>query len=109
MREQILQYIREMGGGVSFAELERELGESVRGDLSLCIGEAIILWPNVSQDFADAFDDLIDSRSIEMRPTSFLVYLVDGKTLSLPLARGNYKYRKLHWLPICLYPKAEQA
>ena len=27
MREQILQYIREMGGGVSFAELERELGE----------------------------------------------------------------------------------
>ncbi len=91
--------------GTSFAEL---FGiEGFAGEMNMFWepqnASNIIIWSGVSQEAADAFNDLIGSKAIEMRPTQFLTYLVDGRTLTLPLAKQLRHYKSPHWLPVAFY------
>jgi len=102
MREKILNLVRERRH-VSFVELERLLGDAMAGDLGITLhDDNTILWLGVSEQFAEAFNDLVKSGAVRLKPTSLLVYLVDGKALTLPLVKGRYRYKQPHWLPVVL-------
>ena len=74
------------------------------GDIALCLPgfENIILWVNITQEGADALSDLVKRQILHYRPTSYLVYLADGHSLTLPLAKRPVHYKKPHWLPVIL-------
>jgi hypothetical protein len=100
----ILARVRELKSGVSFVELMQAAGEDAGGDYSIGNREFpnILFWAGVSEEFADAMDQLRTERLIEYTLTSPLVYLVDGRTLALPLAKRAHAYKSPHWLPMCV-------
>jgi hypothetical protein len=50
-------------------------------------------------------DDILRAaRKIHPVPTSRLTYIIDGKFLSLPIAKNERHYKKPHWLPVVLNP-----
>lgn len=104
MRRIIWLETRTLGGGVTFVELHRALTDSMEGKWCLCstAHPNIIIWVGVNQDFIDALQELMTEGKIEMRSTAMLTYLVDGESLSLPLATRSYNYKKPHWLPMCV-------
>ena len=97
---------------VSLVEVERLLEShiDVRGDMVITLDTDpnCILWANVSEQFVDVFDRVTahGDNTARMEPASRLTYLVDGKTLSLPLVQRPPKtgYKAPHWLPIYLRP-----
>ncbi len=102
MKEQILNFVRERRH-VSFAELERLLGDAMVGDCDITLlDENVILWSGVSEQFAETFNDLVRTSAVRLKPTSLFVYLVDGKALTLPLVKGRYHYKQPHWFPVVL-------
>ncbi len=102
MREKILNLVRERRH-VSFAELERLLGDAMVGDCDITLrDENTILWSGVSEQFAETFNDLVRTGAVRLKPASLFVYLVDGKALTLPLVKGRYHYKQPHWLPVVL-------
>jgi hypothetical protein len=91
-------------GGVSFAELSRI--EGFNGDLSLCHGtyNNIVFWVNMSREAIDAIHQIREEGDYEMTPTPFMVYLIDGMALDLPLVKRRTNYKKPHWLPVAFNP-----
>lgn len=113
MKNEILAYIKGKGN-VSFAELSKDI-DGFNGDMQMRISEEapsgpkgnVILWTGISAAAAAAIVDLIAEKKICSITTNWLTYLADGTALSLPLVKGNYHYKKPHWLPVVfnLYPK----
>ncbi len=103
MKQRILDLVRARRY-VSFAELERLLGEEMAGDCSLTLGDndAVVLWGGVNRAFADTVTGLVAGGAVKLVPTSWLTYAADGAMLSLPLVRGRYRYKRPHWLPMVL-------
>jgi hypothetical protein len=105
LRRDILAYVNKVGGGVSFAELQQELGERTVGELEMgMFDQNLIFWQCVSPEFTEALNQLFRSKVIKQSPTNVLVYFTDGAVLKLPLAvkipAGGYK--KPHWVPVVL-------
>ena len=105
MEDKVLAVMQQKGGvGVSFVELQDGIGKDSRGDIGLYVGNDpnLVLWPWCSEAFADAMMNLVRSRAIALEPTSPLVYLVDGRLPTLPIAKRPPKggYAKPHWLPV---------
>lgn len=100
MTDRILEKCRY--GGVSFVELQQAVGEESRGTFEIQLLPNVVLWSNVSEAFALAFEAA--RPRLDITPCSPLVYFFDGAALQLPLAsrkrppRGGYK--NLHWLPV---------
>jgi hypothetical protein len=102
-----LSYIRQMRGGVSLVEIRKVLenaGLEVRGQIAVTMPDDpnIVWWAGMSQVFADVMVRLLDTRVVELQPTSVLTYLVDGQILNFPIVRGRPPkggYKKVHWLP----------
>jgi hypothetical protein len=92
---------------VSFVELEHllEAYMPVEGNQAIAMGqdEDIIIWGGMSQAFRDLVLALLRSERVSREPSSTLTYLIDGKSISLPLAKRLPKggYKTPHWLPIC--------
>ena len=95
---------------VSFPELARFLGAHMPVDGDCCIGpndyEFILFWVNLSEDLAARLCRLRSEKRIHYHPASLFVYLIDGLSPSLPIAKSVRKYTKPHWLPvtICTFP-----
>lgn len=91
---------------VSFVELEGHMASvmDARGELALEILPNVIVWSGMSAPLAELVRDLLNRHEIHAHPASALVYFVDGKALTLPLAkrlpRGGYTTP--HWLPVVL-------
>lgn len=102
MKQKILDYVKRFNGGVTFVELARMLGDQANGNLAMCSArnEAIVYWAGMSAEFIDAIRELLDEYEITLKPTSLLVYAVDGASMALPLVKGNYNYKRDHWLPL---------
>jgi hypothetical protein len=94
---------------VSFVELIRAFQLS-RGDLELCWmlpdrGE-VVVWAGMSETTVEQLSRLVFyEKRLGPEPCSWLVYLVDGECLRLPIVtrrppRGGYK--RPHWLPLTL-------
>ena len=97
MAEQILAMVTNKGN-VSFAELERIEGFG-GGDLEMCIpGHNLVMWQGLTSEAGDALEELREL--IHPKPTSVLVYLIDGKVPHLPVVKSGRRYKKPHWAPL---------
>jgi hypothetical protein len=87
---------------VSFAEL-REI-EGFTGDRWIEWGKDtnIFVWVEVSPRAASALERMRAAGEFEYRPSSVMVYAIDGAMLRLPIARRVQKYKKPHWAPVTL-------
>jgi hypothetical protein len=56
----------------------------------------------VSEEAYQLLDGLRGAGKIEYWRTDFLPYLIDGITLTLPIAKKQRDYVKLHWLPVVI-------
>lgn len=87
---------------VSFVEIENyfdEIGFKYQGDISICRkNENIILWGGWNTRATELLYDLLNSELITMRPTTKLIYFIDGEVLTLPIYKGNRTYNQ--WLPV---------
>ncbi len=102
MKDAILQFLKEYGDGVSFAELSRIKG--FKGEFNFGYPEKnIYLWFNCSQSAVDALTELKDKDIIEFKPCDILVYHADGLIQKAPIAKQIRKYSKKRWLPATLY------
>ena len=107
MAEQIVELVEERRS-VSFAELENMIPGFGGGDKQWVLeGEGfsnIIMWVGLTDAACDALEELRAARRIHPTPASFLVYLIDGRMLQLPLAKRKRHYKKPHWAPIVFNP-----
>jgi len=104
IKEKILDMIIKAGGGISFVNLEKINGFSGNRDL-YDDKTSILYWQKVSKAALKAINELLKEEKIEMKSTSFsyMAYMIDGKLIALPVAKGLRKYKALHWLPTCFY------
>lgn len=103
----VLNFIERSRVGVSFVEIEsvlREAGLDTDGDNAIDVGKNIVVWAGMSQEFVDVMVLVHKSRKTEMDGTSTVLYIVDGKFLTLPVAQRPPKsgYKELHWAPAIL-------
>jgi hypothetical protein len=100
--------------GVSFAELQRYIGDVMKGDEVLSTPfPNVHLWANVSQTFVDAMIESQKEDWIEMKSCQSLSYVLDGAVLDWPIAQRTDKkgYKEPHWAPsvIIITPKGRKA
>jgi hypothetical protein len=110
MAERIVETVKTIGGGVTFAEIVNAIGEEASGDRQLGWPDLnLVLWSGVSEDFIKAFT--LAKPHIYPVPTQFLVYAMDGMFLDMPVAKHLTKpYKKPHWLPVVFWLRsAKQA
>jgi hypothetical protein len=103
-RNGFLQYIQEKGD-VSFAELENVFrGFTSPGDdgCAFEIGNNLILWTGMSEEAFAMIEGLFLEKAIDFKTSSQLVYLLNGRTLNLPLAKQRKSYKDLRWLPVTI-------
>jgi len=100
MRKEIIDAIRKTRGGTSFVELENIPGSV--GEKALFAAENLVIWLGLSEKFVDSFNGLFRDGMIDIKPTSTLVYMIDGKALSIPLAKRIKPYKNLRWLPVVI-------
>ena len=68
-------------------------------DTSICRkNENITIWVGWNTRATELLYDLLNSELITMRPTTKLLYFIDGKILTLPIYKGNRPYNQ--WLPV---------
>jgi hypothetical protein len=106
IKQAILDYVRQYDY-VSFAELDRM--EGFRGNCMWGVAERNIwFWFSVSPEAGDALTELIEEASIELVPSSLLLYLIDGCLPTVPMARrAHHTYKEPRWGPVVLRPSAK--
>lgn len=99
--QMVYDYIVKLGGGVSFVELTREFGKGTWIIEHPHIGN-VVVWCGMSKRLVKAISRLLDDDRVIMVPTPVLVYVVDGNTLNIPVARNPNKkaYKNPRWLPM---------
>ena len=92
-------------GSVSFAELDRVEGFG-GGDQELIVDgdqlSNVIVWQRLTEAAVDAIAELQREKFIELKGASRLIYLIDGCSLRLPLAKSRRHYKKPRWWPAVL-------
>lgn len=105
LKEIVFDYVDEKGG-VTFVELEQVLSDymEVEGDYQYAMEEDpnIIFWAGCSEQFVTIIQDLVSNERIFMNSTPQWVYMVDGKGLTLDLAKQppSDGYKSERWLPV---------
>ena len=103
MADCIVETVKSIGGGVTFAEIVNAIGEDASGNRQLGWPDLnLVLWSGVSEDFMKAF--ALAKPQIYPVPSQFLVYAMDGMFLDMPIAKQvNKPYKKPHWLPVVFW------
>jgi len=95
----------------SMVELVKHLGADARGNLIFHMPERpnTVIWTDVSKTFVDAF--MLARKEIFIDITNPMIYLMDGGTLPLPIAKkfNGPDYKKEHWVPVILSIKKTDA
>ena len=104
MEAEILELIRSRQN-VSFAELVRDVAGFAAADpFDACeLGTdkpGVLLWSGLSRPAFEALRNLETAGRIRAKPCGLMVYLIDGLSLSLPLAKPGKSYRRPRWLPV---------
>lgn len=91
---------------VTFVEIQNEFGSVCTMDGNYCFELPelnIVTWAGMSKEFVDAIIEIKTHDRLYMNPTMWLVYMMDGGSLSYPIAKRIPKggYKSLHWLPVC--------
>lgn len=93
---------------VTFAELANRFQHYIgtKGSLALFTpaDPNIILWAGMSERFSAAVIALLQEQRIVPKPTTPLVYLMDGGMLKCPIVKriGKTPRKKEGWLPVVL-------
>ncbi|MFF5993955.1 pathogenicity island protein [Lysinibacillus sp. KU-BSD001] len=100
----VLEYIRK-NPGASYTEVERvfeEVGFQYKGDYEIYDGEFqnIIFWTGWNKEAIELIVDLQQQKLIAKELADPIIYLIDGKSLRLPLVEHIKQYSTPHWLPI---------
>jgi hypothetical protein len=109
MATKILDAVKRYDDGVTFITILKECGPEAEGWLALCFKNRpnLVLWNGVSQLFADAY--ALARPKMEMLPVSYMVYVLDGEGLNLPIATNaeaekvlkyDRDFKKPTWLPV---------
>lgn len=111
LRRTILSYVN-ANDHVSFAELQREFGGrfNLRGSIGLAPQSCptILYWVGMSREFCDTINELTrNGGPLALALCSPLVYVIDGATLNLPIATKAHPYKRDHWLPVVIRPRAK--
>lgn len=119
LEKKILQRIRDIGGGVSFAELHSI--EGFAGNLMFGHRKKNIwYWFWCSQEAVEALTHLLKTDLIEISRTSPFDYNLDrnvegyGKLREMPIFKGHLvckgtrMYETPHWQPVVLSPLLSQ-
>jgi hypothetical protein len=103
----VLDYIRSQDW-VTYAEIEKVLAPyiQVAGTGGVAMGDFanVTLWSGVSRAFVDTVNEVLHTQLVGRQPVSVISYLLDGTSLTLPLAKRLRAYAKPHWLPVCFRP-----
>ena len=87
-----------------FTDFEDAFGPEMYGDRDLIIPgrENSILWDHVSQEFANAIFELLQTKQIQAALVSALEYWHDGCAMTLPPATSLRKtdYKEPTWVPL---------
>lgn len=97
---------------VSFVEIERIFekgGFNYRGDKVIHHNEYphLIIWAGWNDAAVKIIEGILNREAICMQNTYYLIYLVDGGGLSIPVAKSIRNYKKDRWLPIVFRPEAK--
>ena len=79
MKQKIKDFIYRMDN-VSFAELTRQIPESAGERVMFINNDSLIVWSGVSQEFAEAVEDLLRDGLIRYEAVPLLVY-IDRKSV----------------------------
>jgi hypothetical protein len=86
---------------VTFAELARI--EGFEGDFQIRLPEYnILLWTDISEEALAILTRMREAGEVHFVPTNILTYLIDGASLSCPVATQKRHYKETHWLPVAL-------
>jgi hypothetical protein len=104
-KEDVLQYIKSMKGGVTFVQLINKFTD-LKGDHVMTLKENLVLWVNVSESCCKIINELREDKEIGLQTTSPFIYALDGRTLNIPVAKQIPKnpYKKERWLPVVMNP-----
>ena len=102
MKERVYEFVTKKGGGVSFVEIREEFGE---GKYEMSTSLNVVYFSGLTGETIDGINELLDEKRILMYPTSPIIYLVDGCTCNLPLAKRlpANGYKEPHWIPVVLW------
>lgn len=115
-RDKMKQIVKEhifCSNGVSYVELERLFDENkydYRGNFDHIASENehVVFWMGWSEDAINILHELYEEQLIHKEPVNFLNYILDGKTLRLPIVRRPRQYKTDHWLPVLYFKWPEQ-
>ena len=106
MKHILLNYINKKGN-VSFVEIE-ELFEkhsyNYKGDYILKLNgyDNIVMWDGWNNEAIGLIKTLMQKRVIELNSCNVMIYVIDGKSLSYPIAQKLKSYKQEHWIPVVL-------
>jgi len=102
LKEKIFSYIKEHPG-TSFVEIEN-IDDKAKGDLAFTLKEFnIVIWDALSEECCVAIKELISEKKIQLDGGGcIMIYMIDGKRMTLPIAKKMMKYKKERWLPSVL-------
>lgn len=108
MADIMTAYIDRVDGGVTFVELQREIGEESKGNMCLEIAPNVLLWHNTSETFNSAVRLIVD-KGYSVIGCRLMTYLVDGQYLPLPPGRLSRAqgYKTPHWCPVVFNTPAQ--
>lgn len=112
LRGAVIEYVT-ASDWVTLAEIEQFLSAymDVEGDVQIFLDydHNIVLWAGMSEEFAELIADLQGDPALGVDACSPMAYIMDGKTLTLPIAKRPPKqgYKEPHWAPLCLRPRSK--
>ncbi|MDS3872185.1 pathogenicity island protein [Staphylococcus hominis] len=103
LKDKIFEYIKKHDG-TTFVEIERIFDEysfDYKGEGAYTSGsnEKVIFWIGWNQAAFNLIADLKQDALIKMSVCSPLIYMIDGKSLKLPIAKSK-NIKTDHWLPV---------
>jgi hypothetical protein len=102
--ENVIAFVREFEH-VSFVDLQNHF-ENATGAYELALdGRNIVLWDGLSEALVAVLRSDAVREALDVAPCSPWVYLLDGATLRLPLAKRAGPYKKPHWAPVVFNPR----
>ncbi len=100
----VLDYIKK-NDGTSYVEIERlfdSLSFDWRGDYEIYSNQCdnVVFWDGWNEAAMNLINELLHDKLIFKEPAQPLIYLIDGKCLTLPIVKRAMKYKTPHWLPV---------
>lgn len=102
MKNKIMEVLNHYKTGISFAQFEHI--EGFTGDYAWgSVEHNIFFWFTMSEEAIDVLDSLFQDGEIEIVPTNYMTYFIDGSVPNVPIAKDpKRKYKKDRWLPVVI-------